>query len=198
MFLFYNISSKYTQKKVLSLKGFTHNEKNVSQVDNEQSFVSGLKVYEKEKIFVEIKGEVFNPDVYELDEGSRVKDLISISGGITEKGDISNINQARELVDGECIVVMSKEEILNVNGNLNESFNSNSLSKESGQDNLININTATKEELKTLNGIGDSIADSIIKYRQENGKFKNIEEIKNVSRIGDKIFEKIMDSIRVW
>ena len=157
-----------------------------------------MKVYEKEKIFVEIKGEVFNPDVYELDEGSRVKDLISISGGITEKGDISNINQARELVDGECIVVMSKEEILNVNGNLNESFNSNSLSKESGQDNLININTATKEELKTLNGIGDSIADSIIKYRQENGKFKNIEEIKNVSRIGDKIFEKIMDSIRVW
>ena len=191
VFLFYNISSSETEKQILSLNEFTHEEEsNEIKIEDVQ-----------ENIFVEIKGEVLNPNVYELEKGSIVRDLILISGGLTEIGDTSNINQARELQDGECIVVLSKQEILDMKNSSNEILkvdNVSSFNVESFfDDDKVNINTASKEELKTLSGIGDGLAEAIISYREENNGFNTIDDIKNVSRIGDKTFEKFKDKIIV-
>lgn len=191
VFLFYNISSSETEKQILSLNEFTHEEEsNEIKIEDVQ-----------ENIFVEIKGEVLNPDVYELEKGSIVRDLILISGGLTEIGDTSNINQARELQNGECIVVLSKQEILDMKNSSNEILkvdNVSSFNVESFfDDDKVNINTASKEELKTLSGIGDGLAEAIISYREENNGFNTIDDIKNVSRIGDKTFEKFKDKIIV-
>lgn len=191
VFLFYNISSSETEKQILSLNEFTHEEEsNEIKIEDVQ-----------ENIFVEIKGEVLNPDVYELEKGSIVRDLILISGGLTEIGDTSNINQARELQDGECIVVLSKQEILDMKNNSNEILKVDNVSsfnvESSFDDDKVNINTASKEELKTLSGIGDGLAEAIISYREENNGFNTIDDIKNVSRIGDKTFEKFKDKIIV-
>ena len=191
VFLFYNISSSETEKQILSLNEFTHEEEsNEIKIEDVQ-----------ENIFVEIKGEVLNPDVYELEKGSIVRDLILISGGLTEIGDTSNINQARELQDVECIVVLSKQEILDMKNSSNEILkvdNVSSFNVESFfDDDKVNINTASKEELKTLSGIGDGLAEAIISYREENNGFNTIDDIKNVSRIGDKTFEKFKDKIIV-
>lgn len=192
VFLFYNISSSETEKQVLSLNEFTHEEdSNEIKIEDVQN----------ENIFVEIKGEVLNPDVYELEKGSIVRDLILVSGGLTEIGDTSNINQARELQNGECIVVLSKQEILDMKSSSNEILkvdNVNNFNVESfSDDDKVNINTASKEELKTLSGIGDGLAEAIISYREENNGFNTIDDIKNVSRIGDKTFEKFKDKIIV-
>lgn len=191
VFLFYNISSSETEKQILSLNEFTHEEEsNEIKIEDVQ-----------ENIFVEIKGEVLNPDVYELEKGSIVRDLILISGGLTEIGDTSNINQARELQDGECIVVLSKQEILDMKNSSNEILKVDNVSsfnvESSFDDDKVNINTASKEELKTLSGIGDGLAEAIISYREENNGFNTIDDIKNVSRIGDKTFEKFKDKIIV-
>lgn len=192
VFLFYNISSSETEKQVLSLNEFTHEEdSNEIKIEDVQN----------ENIFVEIKGEVLNPDVYELEKGSIVRDLILMSGGLTEIGDTSNINQARELQNGECIVVLSKQEILDMKNSSNEILKVDNVSsfnvESSSDDDKVNINTASKEELKTLSGIGDGLAEAIISYREENNGFNEIEDIKNVSRIGDKTFEKFKDKIIV-
>ncbi|HJC99841.1 MAG TPA: helix-hairpin-helix domain-containing protein [Candidatus Dwaynia gallinarum] len=191
VFLFYNISSSETEKQILSLNEFTHEEEsNEIKIEDVQ-----------ENIFVEIKGEVLNPNVYELEKGSIVRDLILISGGLTEIGDTSNINQARELQNGECIVVLSKQEILDMKNNSNEILKVDNVSsfnvESSFDDDKVNINTASKEELKTLSGIGDGLAEAIISYREENNGFNTIDDIKNVSRIGDKTFEKFKDKIIV-
>lgn len=192
VFLFYNISSSETEKQVLSLNEFTHEE------DSDEIKIEDVQ---NENIFVEIKGEVLNPDVYELEKGSIVRDLILMSGGLTEIGDTSNINQARELQNGECIVVLSKQEILDMKNSSNEILKVgtvNNLNIESSfDDDKININTASKEELKSLNGIGDGLAEAIISYREENNGFNTIDDIKNVSRIGDKTFERFKDKITV-
>lgn len=198
VFMFYNISSKQSHKEVFSLNEFTH-EENINEGQTFETIVEN-ESSPSEKIFVEIKGEVLKPDVYEVNEGDIVKDLIDLAGGLTENGDTSNINQARELQKGECIVIYSKDEIKNLNSyaqneNITMEVSNNSL--DSSKDSLININTASKDELKTLNGVGDTLAESIISYREENGNFKTIEDIKNVSRIGDKTFEKFKDKIKV-
>ena len=107
----------------------------------------------------------------------------------------------RQIKNGECIIVRSidDEGVLDKQDFVDSRFNETSY-RHSGSDNnsfLININTASKEELKTLNGIGDVLADSIIEYREENGVFESIDDIKNVSRIGSKTFEKFRDKITV-
>lgn len=190
VFLIYNLSSKVSNRETLSLSSSIHEEDKIAF--SEVEFVDDVV---EESIFVEIKGEVLKPDVYKMKKGSIVKDLIVISGGLTSQGDTSNINQARELQNGECIIVLSSQEILD--GGLDYSFQNHEIKSSQKEDGLLNINLASKEELKTLDGIGDGIAEAIIKYREDNGEFRNIEDIKNVSRIGDKTFEKIRSKITV-
>lgn len=142
---------------------------------------------EKNLIYVEIKGEVVNPDVYEIEEGSIVRDLIEKAGGLTEEADITNINRAKELQNHELIIIS------NINDENNIQVSSATSSTSSNE--LININTADEEELTKITGIGPSKAASIISYREANGGFKTLDELKNVDGIGDKTFEKIKELI---
>lgn len=136
-------------------------------------------------IFVDIGGAVKNPQVVKLPEGSRVEDAIKAAGGLTDKADLTDINRAAFLEDGEKVYIPEVYE---------EGETSGSMSQE---DNRVNINTADSDELQKLNGIGPATAEKIIDYRDEHGRFSNIEDIKNVSGIGDKTFEKFEDDIKV-
>lgn len=144
----------------------------------------------KNKIVVEIKGEVVKPDVYLLDEGSIIKDLIDIADGLTDEADISNINRAKELSNHELII------IYNINDEDRDNTNY-ALENDTESNNIININTATESELQSIPGVGEVKAKSIIIYREKNGGFKKIEEIKSVNGIGEKTFEKIKEFIKL-
>lgn len=141
---------------------------------------------DKSPIFVDVDGAVKNPGVYELTQGDRVNDAIDKAGGLSEDAYTRNLNKARLLEDGEKIYIPDKSEQF-VENNTVTLYNT-------GEDNLININTATKEQLMALNGIGEAYAERIIEYRKKS-KFSSIEEIKNVKGIGEKTFDKIKDSI---
>lgn len=150
---------------------------------------------DRNKIIVEIKGEVAKPDVYQLEEGSIIKDLIDMAGGVTEEADLSRINRAEELLNHELIIIGNindETESSVVQNNSTYSSNGNNSDKCST---LININTANLEQLKEITGIGNIKAQSIIDYREANGGFKSLEELKNVDGIGDKTFEKIKEQI---
>lgn len=139
------------------------------------------------KIAVYITGEVVNPGVYYIDENLRLDDLVKECGGLTSQADLSEINLAEKLNDSDKIDIPKiaiEEE--------NEEDNI-----ENNDDNdLININKASKDELKTLNGIGDTLADNIIEYRKNN-KFNTIEDIREVNGIGESKFENIKEYICV-
>ena len=147
-------------------------------------------------INVEIKGEVRNPDVYKMDSGSIVNDLIQKSGGANNDADLSSINRAAKLCDNQCIVIPKKGEksLAKPNNTIN---NTSSVLSGNTQSELININTADKETLKKLSGIGDGRAQKIIDYRTEHGDFKNIDEIRNISGIGEAIYNNIKNKITV-
>ena len=151
------------------------------------------KINEKESlIVVEIKGEVVNPDVYTLNEGSIIKDLIDIAGGLTTEADISNINRAKEIKNHELIIIR------NINDKTNEDdVIEDSISEEVIDDTLISINNSDIEQLKEIPGIGEVKAKAIISYRESNGEFRSIDELKNVDGIGEKTFEKIKDNIKL-
>ena len=152
---------------------------------------------DRNKIIVEIKGEVAKPDVYQLEEGSIIKDLIDMAGGVTEEADLSRINRAEELLNHELIIIGNindETESSVVQNNSTYSSNGNNSDKVST---LININTADLEQLKEITGIGNIKAQSIIDYREANGGFKSLEELKNVDGIGEKTFEKIKNNIKI-
>lgn len=136
-------------------------------------------------IFVDIGGAVKNPQVVKLPEGSRVEDAIKAAGGLTDKADLTEINRAAFLEDGEKVYIPEAYEEGETSGSMSQG------------DSRVNINTADSDELQKLNGIGPATAEKIIDYRDEHGRFSNIEDIKNVSGIGDKTFEKFEDDIKV-
>lgn len=136
------------------------------------------------KIAVYISGEVNNPGVYYLETNSRLYELLDLCGGITEKANINNINLAKKLADSDMIVITEK---------IDDNFEN----IEEIQDNeKININTASKEKLMTLKGIGEQTASKIIEYR-ERIKFNDIEDLMNVSGIGRSKYEIIKEDICV-
>lgn len=148
---------------------------------------------EAAKIVVDIGGEVVSPMVVELDEGSRVGDAIEAAGGVTENADLTDINRAAFVEDGEKIYIPPAE----IEGAEGDGDGSSSGYQTGRGDGKININTADSAQLQELDGIGPATAQKIIDYRKENGRFSSIEDIKNVSGIGDKSFEKIKDRIKV-
>lgn len=148
---------------------------------------------QKNRILVEIKGAVKKPDVYLMKEDSIVKDLIKEAGGAADNSDTSKLNLAQRLRDGMCIVVPNVQSNTGNMATAPVSLN-NGISSTSE---IININTASKEELKKLPSVGDVTADKIIAYREKNGGFKTIEDIKKVDRIGESTFNKLKDKIDV-
>lgn len=145
---------------------------------------------EEEYIYVDIKGEVINPNVYKLKKGLRVIDVIELSGGLTENADTSNINLSKIVTDEMVIVIKSKtEEKEYIDSDIE-------LSNNNYNNTLININSCTINELLTLPGIGEAKANNIIEYRKKN-KFNTIEDIMNVSGISESLFNKIKEYIKV-
>ncbi len=138
-------------------------------------------------IIVDVAGAVNSPKVVELPPDSRVADAIAAAGGLTEKADTAQVNQAAFLNDGEKIYIPEKDENSNVNG-------VSTVNKDASK---IDINTADSTELQTLNGVGPATAEKIINYRNDMGYFKRIEELKNVDGIGEKTFDKLKDDITV-
>lgn len=193
-------------------------DNSVTAIDEVEEIDEEVVNEEIKKIKVDIKGMVNNPGVYEVDDGSRVIDVINASGGLIEGADTSNINLSKRLKDENVIIIgsvkepekiieyvykececpkfndacISSNEVVNYQESeisKSESFN------EDASNNLVSINSANLEALMSLPSIGESKAKSIIKYREENNGFKQIEDIMNVSGIGNALFEKIKDFI---
>ena len=154
---------------------------------------------EEDIMAVHVTGEVKKPGVVKVKEGSRIEDIIEAAGGLTENADTTNINLAYMVEDGMKIrIPSSNEEDIEENYISVDSGKRVIMSDESNNPSLIvNINTANETELEQLPGIGPSISSKIVDYRNQNGKFKNIEDIKNVTGIGDSKYEKIKDFIKV-
>lgn len=168
-------------------------EFNISNIVVEPQNIEIIEKINKIKIYV--TGEVNNPGVFEMNENSRIEDAINLAGGLTSSANIKNVNLAFVLEDGQKLYIP------NINDKEIEY-----ISKENGENIIdgikssgskININKASLEELKSLPGVGPSLAQKIITYRTENGKFNSIDDLKNVSGIGDKKFEGLKDNISI-
>ena len=175
----------YKQSKEENL--FLESE-NIDFDDEVDTYENNLET--DDNITIHITGEVKYPGVVVLKNGDRIVDAIEAAGGETEEADLNKLNLAYMLNDGEKIYVTNKNDLEN-NGEVLE----NELSE--GKENIVNINTATAEELTELPGIGGATANKIIEYRKQNGKFQTIEELKNVAGIGNSKFENIKDKIKV-
>lgn len=174
-------------------------------------------------IKVDIKGKVKKPGVYELNENSRVIDVINKAGGLKDNANTEYINLSKKIVDEMLIIIYSSEEVekykkqekeiiyieykCDCPDNINDAcitekdiVNTNGITSSNESNSThekISINTATIEELMTLDGIGESKAKAIIEYREKNGEFKQLEEIMNVSGIGEAAYSKIKDNIKL-
>ena len=139
-------------------------------------------------IFVDIKGAVKNPGVYQMKSGDRVKDALDAAGGLTGEADSQKVNLAQRVED-QMVIVVPKV------GEEATEIPSGVTSKEAAKDGKVNINTATVEELKTLKGVGEKKAEAIIEYRKKNGSFKTKEDLMKVRGIGKKLFESFQERI---
>lgn len=185
--------------------------KEVETIEKEQSIEENNQLA---KCNVDIKGAIKNPGVYQVSCSLFVNDIIKLAGGLTDKADTSVINLAKKISDEMVIIIYTKEEVENSNivknvvkviekeckcPNIqNDACLNTEIEEEiTNTNNIININTATMEELQKISGIGEAKAKAIITYRENNGAFKEIEDILNVDGIGSKFFEQIKDSITV-
>lgn len=141
----------------------------------------------------DIKGAVKNPGVYEAKEGERVIDLLEKAGGLTGKADSTKINFALKITDEMVIYVPEEGEIVEET----QTGAGNVEAKGQQDSGKVNLNRADETELQTLPGIGPSKAAAIIEHRDTNGPFKDIEDLKLISGIGDKTFEKLKEHIRI-
>lgn len=179
------------------------------------------------KIFIDIKGAVKKPGVYELSSVDKVIDAINKAGGLKSDADTSNINLSKKLSNEMVVYIFTKNELKTTNKTttssafittkknttsttkisdntchcetieINNCINKDENTPNNEEESKVNINTATKEELMTLNGIGEAKANSIIEYREQKGLFSSIEDIINVTGISETIYDKIKDNIKV-
>lgn len=142
-----------------------------------------------EKIFVDVKGAVKNPGVFETTKDKRIKDLIDVAGGLLDDADTSTLNLSQKVKDQMVIYVLKYGE------KPKQMSEIGTTSSSSGE--VININTANKEQLMKISGVGKTKAEAIIEHREKNGDFKKKEDITKVRGIGKATFEKIKDKIEV-
>ena len=172
-----NFKEQFAEKNKAEIvtKKVEATEKNDAQVANE--------------VTIDISGEVTKPGVYKLQKGAILDEVLTMAGGLTNKANLSwidkNLNKAEKVTDGQKIYIP------------NELDDETVILGVSTSRNIVKINTASAEDLDTLEGVGPAIAQRIIDYRNENGGFKSVEEIKLVPGIGDKMFEKIKDEIQL-
>ena len=169
---------------------------------------------EENNKYVDLKGAVINPGVYKIEDGYIINDILKEAGGLKEDAYTDNINLSMKLSDEMVIYIYTQNEYNSQNIKKESEVcncdeykidkclsNSSSMIVSSNDANsditYVNINTASKEELVKLNGIGESKANAIVEYRNKNGNFTNIEDIQNVDGIGKALYEKIKDNIKV-
>ncbi|MFD2926032.1 helix-hairpin-helix domain-containing protein [Halobacillus naozhouensis] len=140
------------------------------------------------RLVVDVKGEVARPGIYELEAGLRVNDAISMAGGMTKEADQTSVNLAQKIVDEMVILVATTAP---------EGSSSSSASSGGGSTGKVRVNQASVEEIQALPGIGPSKAEAIIKHREENSLFKKPEDLLDVSGIGEKTLENMLDVIQV-
>ncbi|WP_040513036.1 ComEA family DNA-binding protein [Gracilibacillus halophilus] len=136
------------------------------------------------EVMVDIKGEVKQPGVFEMNAEQRVKDVVDLAGGFTEEADQTSINLAERVYDEMVIIVYSSEAEQGTNGSIRQA-------------DKIRINQASIEELKELPGVGEVKANAIIEYRESNGPFKDASELTKVTGIGDKTVEQLKEQVQV-
>lgn len=185
----------------------TENDKNEENKEQKDDNNSKEQIVNGGGIFVHIDGYINNPGVYEIKENDRIKTLIDKAGGFREGYSIKNINLAAKLSDGDKIYIPSVSEEKNSENNNNININSSGKGQNVKTDrnnvsvmknnSKININTANISELKQITGIGESTANKIIDYRENVGKFKKIEDIKEVKGIGDAKYESLKNKITI-
>jgi len=146
-------------------------------------------------ITVFVSGEVNNPGVVTIESEKRLSDVVEILGGTTENADLNKVNLAMKLEDESHYIIPKIGESVEIYSD-DMPINSNEIIEDE-KSNLVNINKATIQELDTLPGIGEATANKIINYRDENGDFKSIDEIKNVNGIGDKKYEELKSLISI-
>ncbi len=200
--LYCYLNFQKTNEEILLEDEQTENTDSITENEAEENveLKNENEKMQEQEIVIHIAGAVKKEGIIKLKEGSRIADAIEKAEGLKENASTKNVNLAYVLEDGQKIYIPTKEEE-------NEDKQISIIS--SGQENIIeetkkentnkdiNINTADKEELKQISGIGDATAQKIIDYRNENGKFKTIEDIKNVSGIGDAKFNQIKDYIKI-
>ncbi len=187
-----------------------HNKKEIKEPIVEEK-LEEKQVKQNDKVYlkVDIKGEINIPGIYSLEENSRIMDAIEMAGGLTENADTTMINLSKKIKDEMVIIIYSKEEVNDfkktkeIEERVHEkciegtekTLQNDACIENTSETNKININTASKEQLMTLPGIGESKAKDIIDYREKNGLFQSIEDLKKVPGIGDNIYDQIKESI---
>lgn len=167
-------------------------EKSEVKIDSKKISPTGIiEVKSDNKVVIDIEGEVIKPGLYELEGEVRINNVLEVAGGLSAKADREwikkNLNLADRVVDGQKIYIPRVGEVKEISSKL--------VLGSSDKKGKISLNQASLEELDKLSGIGPALGGRIISYRKKNGGFKNIEELKLVSGIGDKLFEKIKDDI---
>lgn len=211
-----------TKKKLSNKKYELVKEDNLLVEKDNKDVSSTEEKSDKEpnqKCYVDIKGAIKKPGVYFTNCNSNINDIIILAGGLNENANTSVINLAKKITDEMVIIIYTNDEVQNSNvvdtvikyidkecncpnikndGCINNEIDKNITNKSDKDDNdIVNINTASLTELQNLSGIGKSKAEAIIKYREQNGNFKNIEELLNVDGIGEKLYEEIKSNITV-
>ncbi len=153
-------------------------------IDETKAAMTVEKTGNEGKLMVDIKGEVAKPGIYELEEGSRVHDAVTAAGGMTPEADPASVNLAQSVSDEMMIIV---------NGMVSD----DSEGAQFAENSKIRINYADITEIQTLNGIGESKAKAIVQHREDNGLFQTVEDLLEVSGIGEKTLENIKDSIQI-
>lgn len=182
----YVVSDSETEKIYASENDYNKEEEKVQLTQNtNESILKQITIY--------ISGEVKSPGVVTIQSDKRLSDAIEELGGVTEEADLNGINLAMKIEDEKHYIIPKKGDIIENSALQMQTTQSQGIDKEG----LVNINTASIEELDTLPGIGETTAKKIENYRSENGNFKTIEEIKNVNGIGDKKYIEIKEKITV-
>ncbi|MCD4838557.1 MULTISPECIES: helix-hairpin-helix domain-containing protein [Neobacillus] len=172
-------------------------EKKFQNEETEESTTELAKASDHtEVMMVDVKGQVKLPGVYQANEGERVVDIISRAGGLTELADETKVNLAEHVQDAMVIYIPAKgeEDFVTPGSKVGRVHASGGLGSNEGK---ININTADESELQKIPGIGPSKAAAIMEYRETNGPFQSAEDLKNISGIGEKTFEKLKDAVTV-